>query len=164
MGKSTAFLWSAVQTYSIFLTPGRNICLHTAVTHRTPSWQCCQQKLNNVRVTNIYLFCLTPLSSLSSSRQQQLQLLQTTRRPAKKPLAPRAPLTPPSSAPKVPKRDATGEEKRRRRKAKVLMRGSLNPSHRTVWRKLAVTSLWMQTSSTMTWNAHPYIRFSMICQ
>ena len=100
----------------------------------------------NVRITNLYSTCLTPSSPLPSSRQQQLQLPQTPRRPARKPPAPRAPLTPPSSAPKVPKRDATGEEKRKRRRAKGPMRGSLNPSHRTASRKLAVTSLWMQTS------------------
>lgn len=132
----------------------------SADSSKTPCWQRCQQKVNNIRITNVYFTCLPTLLLLSSSRQQ---LLPRVGRPAIKPLAQRAPLTIPSSAPKVLKRDATGEEKWRRR-AKGVKGRFLNPSHRTVWRKLASASLWMQTSSTMTWKAHPHIRFSMICQ
>lgn len=61
-----------------------------------------------------------------------------------------APQTSPSSAPKVPKRDATGEKKERRKRAKGLMRSFQNPSLRTVYAKPDAASLWMQTCSTMT--------------
>ena len=64
----------------------------------------------------------------------------------------------------MPKRDATGERKGRRRRAKGLTSSFLNLSRRTVWRKIAAASLWTQTSSPTTWNARPHIRFSTICQ
>lgn len=64
-----------------------------------------------------------------------------------------------SWAPKVQRRDATGERKKRRKKEKRPREDFPNLSHRTVYRGLAVASLWMQTCSNMTWNAHLHIRY-----
>lgn len=91
-----------------------------------------------------------------------MQLLRMVEKWVGKTEAPRAPRTSLSSAPKVPKSDATEEGKKRRKRAKGLMRSSLNQSRRTAWRKLAAASLWMQTCSTTTWNSPLHIRCSTI--
>lgn len=100
--------------------------------------------------------------SVFSSRLLQMQLLRTMEKWVGKAEAPRAPQRPLSSAPRVPKSDATGDGKKRRMRAKGLMRSSLSPSRRTAWRKLAAASLWMQTCSTTTWNSPLPIRCSTI--
>lgn len=104
------------------------------------------------------MFRLRSRSCVFSSRLLQMQLLQKVEKWVGR--ATRAPQAPLSSAPKAPKSDATEEGKKRRTRAKGLMRSSLNQSRRTAWRKLAAASLWMQTCSTTTWNSPLHIRFS----
>lgn len=93
------------------------------------------------------------------SRQR---LPHRTTRAVKNAVERRAPRKCPDWAPRAPKRDETGRENEKKRRAKGQRRRYPSLNRRTVWKRSAATSRGTQTCSTTTWDARQRIRYSRI--